>query len=108
VIYADNNELYPVSLTIKLDLSNLTFSDKDKKVFVIPPKTERCRIGELTPVNKTDGTNFSYNYKTALGDITVKKYDTSFVYDLPFQKGKVIPGSSGIQRYIFPSKRKSH
>jgi hypothetical protein len=53
VIYADNNELYPVSLTITLDLSNLTFSDKDKKVFVIPPKTERYRIGELTPVKKT-------------------------------------------------------
>ena len=52
VIYADNNELCPVSLTISLDLSNLAFSDKYKKVFVIPPKTERFKIGELTPVKK--------------------------------------------------------
>ncbi|AEW01127.1 Peptidase M23 [Niastella koreensis GR20-10] len=99
VIYADNNELCPVSLIINLDLSNLAFSDKDKKVFVIPPKTERFRIGKLTPVNKNDGTKFSYNYKTALGDITVKKYDTSFVYDLPFQKGnlfRVHQGYNGI------------
>ena len=48
VIYADNNEWCPVSLTINLDLSNLAFSDKDKKVFVIPFKTERYIIGTLS------------------------------------------------------------
>ncbi len=50
-------------------------------------------------MQKSDGTKFSYKYKTALGDITIKKYDTSFAYDLPFQKGKlfrVYQGYNGV------------
>ncbi|THU39702.1 M23 family metallopeptidase [Niastella caeni] len=88
VIYADNYELYPVSFTFSFNLLNLYFSGSDKKVYVIPPKRERFRIGELTPLRIGDQTKFSYNFKTAIGDVTVKKYDTSFAYDLPFQKGK--------------------
>lgn len=88
VLYADNAELYPVSLTLNLNLLNLSFSQKDKKVFVIPAKKQKFVIGELITVTKSSETKFTYTYRTCMGDATLKKYDTAFVYDLPFQKGK--------------------
>ena len=88
VIYAANQELYPVSMTLNLNLSNLSFSGPDKKLFVIPPKMERFRLGELTVETNDFPTRWSCNYTTAIGDVTLKKYDTAFIYDLPFGKGK--------------------
>jgi murein DD-endopeptidase MepM/ murein hydrolase activator NlpD len=88
VLYADNYELYPVSVNLDLDLLNLAFSEGNKKIFVIPPRNEKFKIGELTTIRNSDATKFTYNYKTTIGDVTIKRYDTSFIYDLPFQKGK--------------------
>lgn len=88
VLYADNYELYPVSINLQLDLLNLAFSEANKKIFVIPPKKEKFKVGELTTVRNGNETKFTYNYKSTIGDVTIKQYDTSFVYDLPFRKGK--------------------
>ncbi|MEO8110032.1 MAG: M23 family metallopeptidase [Ginsengibacter sp.] len=87
VLYVDNYELCPVSLSFDLNLSNLAFSEGDKKIFIVPSKSEKFKIGELTAVN-IGQTKFDYKYKSTLGDVTQTNYDTSFIYDLPFQKGK--------------------
>lgn len=87
VLYADNPELYPVSMTMSLELTNLSFSEHEKKIYVIPPAKQRFKIGELTR-GRNGATKFRYNYRTTQGDVTVSNYDTGYVYDLPFQKGK--------------------
>lgn len=95
VIYASNAALYTISISLNLDIKNLVFSEGDKKIFVIPPKSDKLKIGELTI--REDGLRykFSYTYQFAMGDVTITKYDNFFVYDLPFQHGKSYTVSQG-------------
>lgn len=88
VIFCSNAEFYPMSISLDLDITNLGFSEGEKKVFVIPPKSEKFKIGELTIKENGSKYKFSYKYQSAIGDVTKTDYDRSFEYDLPFQKGK--------------------
>ncbi|MFT3827875.1 MAG: M23 family metallopeptidase [Chitinophagaceae bacterium] len=87
VFYADNNELYPISVSLDFDLTNLKFSEDASRIFIIPASRSRFKLGELTTLSN-GATRFSYKYKTTLGDVTISRYDKDYVYDLPFQKGK--------------------
>ena len=86
IIYVMNPEYCPVSVRFDFVLTNLLFSE-DKKLFVVPAQTEKYKIGELT-VDKSGSYKFNFNYQTTLGDVTLASFDQSFLYDLPFQKGK--------------------
>lgn len=88
ILYANNTEFFPVSINLEVDLTNLIFSEGEKRIFVIPPKVERYKIGEFTVINTTGKTRFSYKFLTTRGDVTIKNFDKDFEYDLPFQKGK--------------------
>lgn len=96
VIYARNNDVFPTSVLLKLDLTNMSFSEPGQTIFIIPPKTEKFKIGEVT-AEENKRYKFSYSYKTTMGDVT-KQYDQNYVYDLPFQKGasfKLYQGYNG-------------
>lgn len=88
IIYAANSELYPISVSLELDILNLYFSGGERRVFVIPAKHEKFKIGELSVMQPNERTGFRYKYISTLGDVTVTNYERSFEYDLPFQKGK--------------------
>jgi len=88
VVFATNNELYPVSVLLSLDIENLSFSEGKKEVFIVPAKTEKFKIGELNVAEAGQRTKFGYKYKTTLGDVTLTNFDKTIVYDLPFQTGK--------------------
>ncbi|MFP5040355.1 M23 family metallopeptidase [Parasediminibacterium sp. JCM 36343] len=88
ILYASNNEICPVSISIGLDLSNLLFSEGQKTVFVIPAKAEKFRIGDLDIVKTGTQIKYSFKYKAVLGDATIKLYDINYAYDLPFEKGR--------------------
>lgn len=47
ILYADNNAFCPVSMSLDLNLVNLRFSKSEKKIFVVPQKTEKFLLGEL-------------------------------------------------------------
>lgn len=97
IVYADNSELYPVSVLLDLEITNLSFSEDDKKIFVIPAKAEKFKIGELT-IKEKGRSNFSYKFRSAMGDVSISNYDVTFAYDLPFKQGKsfrVIQGYKG-------------
>lgn len=95
-IYASNPELYPGSVSITFDLTNMNFSEGNQKVFVIPAEAVKFKIGELKPARQASY-KFSYKYQLAMGDVT-KAYDKNYVYDLPFQKDnafKLFQGYNG-------------
>lgn len=99
ILYATNTELYPVSVTIELNLTNLLFSEINKPVFILPPKTEKLKLGELNVDKPSGRVAFSFRYLTTLGDVTIKLADSSVVYDLPFRKGesfRVYQGYNGM------------
>lgn len=85
VLYAKNSELYPYSIVLSLDLKNMTFSEGAKTVFVIPAKSEKFKIGEVT-AEPNKAYRYSYQVKFTMGDVTSKP-DLNYVYDLPFRKG---------------------
>jgi murein DD-endopeptidase MepM/ murein hydrolase activator NlpD len=85
-IFAKNMEIYPVSISLSLDITNMVFSEGDKTVFVIPAKNEKFKIGELN-AEPSKRSKFSYRYRVAMGDITAKT-DYNYIYELPFLKGK--------------------
>jgi murein DD-endopeptidase MepM/ murein hydrolase activator NlpD len=95
IIYAGNSEFYPVSISLNLELTNLVFSEGEATIFVIPPKSNKFKIGELTIMENGKRYNSSYTYKSAMGDVTISNYDKSFEYDLPFQKGKSFSVNQG-------------
>lgn len=84
-IYASNPDLCTSSVLLELELMNMKFSEGSKTVFIVPAKSERFKIGDLTSA-APGAAKYTYKYKTALGDVTLKTYDQSFVYDLPFAK----------------------
>lgn len=88
IIYATNAELFPVSIDLDLSLTNLNFSEGAKTLFVLPAKSEKLKIGELTAASG-GAYKFSWRYKYTMGDVTAAgNYNKSYEYDLPFQKGK--------------------
>jgi murein DD-endopeptidase MepM/ murein hydrolase activator NlpD len=102
VLYATNPDLFPVSVRLEFSNTNLSFSEGEKTIFVIPPKSEKFKIGELSPSVPRTGFRLSYKYKTAMGDVTTAVQDESIEYDLPFRKGtsyKVVQGYNGSQSH---------
>ncbi len=98
-IYAINNELFPISISLDLDLTNLLFSESTKKIFVVPSKSEKFKIGDLTVAENGSPYNFNYKFKSTIGDVTITNYEKLFLYDLPFLKGKsykIYQGYNGI------------
>lgn len=87
-IFADNYELYPVSIVFEFTLTNLSFSDKEDKIFLIPAKTTKKSIGTLTPNVSRASTKLGYKYKYRMGDVTLNSYEKDYMYDLPFKNGK--------------------
>jgi len=88
ILFVLNDNFYPVSYSFDFDTENLTFSEKDKKIFIVPPKSEKYKIGVFGKEQNGKKTRFSYKYVSTMGDILIEKYDKSYEYDLPFQKGK--------------------
>ena len=53
VRYAQNDEIAPYSIALHLNLENMIFSEGSKSFFVIPDKTAKYKIGELTPASNS-------------------------------------------------------
>ncbi|GLU55571.1 peptidase M23 [Dyadobacter frigoris] len=88
ILYADNNAFCPVTMSLDLNLVNFSFSKGEKKIFVIPQKTEKFLLGELDVIYPAMPNKFSYNYLFSLGNIYNIRYDEAYEYDLPFLKNK--------------------
>ncbi|RYE16735.1 MAG: M23 family metallopeptidase [Sphingobacteriaceae bacterium] len=87
IVFASNAEWYPVSVDLSLELMNMSFSEGSKTLFVIPARTDKFKIGELSA--QTNGAyRFNYKSRFTMGDVTLTDYDKSFAYDLPFGKGR--------------------
>jgi len=87
-LYATNKLFCPVSVLLELDMQNLFFSERDQRLFIIPARTEKVKLGMLRIKDHQISNRFLYHYKLTYGNVNQKEYDTSYVYDLPYQKGQ--------------------
>jgi murein DD-endopeptidase MepM/ murein hydrolase activator NlpD len=90
--YVDNQEIYPVSLVFSSqpETENLKKPELFKTTQVIPAKTTKQRVTYFVVNDKKKGWAIKKmpGYMMYIGDITIKNYDNTYQYDLPFQKGK--------------------
>ncbi|WP_299337554.1 M23 family metallopeptidase [uncultured Psychroserpens sp.] len=86
IMYADNNEICPVSIEINLKLENLKSSKGNNKVFVIPANTKAHKITTLTRIKQKGKANVSSSNWNNYGIHQAKDYKRDFVYILPFEK----------------------
>ena len=96
-IFATNKEYCPVSLEIKFDLENLESSIGAENTLLIPAQAEKFKVADLTM--EPDKYQFQYRIRTSagFGDIRLQRYDTNYVYDLPFEKGQAYLLQQGYQ-----------
>lgn len=87
-IYADNDEFMPMSAQFKFKVTNLTSSLANNEIIVVPPKSKKFLISHLKPINVNGSNKLEYSNTFNFGDVLVKKYDSDYIYDLPFEKGK--------------------
>jgi murein DD-endopeptidase MepM/ murein hydrolase activator NlpD len=92
--YVDNQEIYPVSLVFngQPEINNLKKPELFKTIQVIPAKTVKQKVTYFVVNDKNKGWGIKKmpGYQSYMGDITIKNYDTQYVYDLPFGKGKAL------------------
>lgn len=90
--YVDNQEIYPVSLVFngQPETNNLKKPELFKTTQVIPAKTMKQQVTFFVVNDKKKGWAIKKipGYKSYLGDITIKNYDSTYQYNLPFGKGK--------------------
>lgn len=85
-IYADNNEVIPMTIELKLTLTGME-SDiaNDKGYIVVPANSKKFLLtGTRVAANSREMT-FAMDSKYFIGDITLKP-DLDHVYSLPFSK----------------------
>jgi murein DD-endopeptidase MepM/ murein hydrolase activator NlpD len=87
VLYADNNEVCPVSVQLTLSLDNLAANEAEDRIYIVPASTVNFRLMELIRKKPRGKTSYSYNYTAVYGDARQTTYDHNFVYELPFKKG---------------------
>ncbi|SHJ59734.1 M23 family metallopeptidase [Aquimarina spongiae] len=95
IILADNDEYSPVSAKMNFRLENLTSSNGNNKVFVVPAQTKKHIITELNVVDRRKPLKLGFESAYNHGDHTLNTYDKDFEYHLPFAKGKTFWLSQG-------------
>lgn len=95
ILYADNNEFCPVSVEITFKLANLQSSAGNKFTFIIPARSKKNFITELKIEKPELNSRLAYTTSANYGDFSITRYDTSYAYFLPFNKGKKHTVSQG-------------
>ncbi|WP_293890157.1 M23 family metallopeptidase [Flavobacterium sp.] len=85
-VLADNDEFCPISMLIDFKLTNLSSSNGNHKIFVVPAKTKGFVITTLEQVKPNSGGGFTTKSKVNYGDSTITN-PIDYNYSLPFQKG---------------------
>ena len=84
-IYADNNEFCPVSIKIDFIVSNLDIEGGNHNIYVVDALKKKQLITTLTISKKGKAYKFSYNTRTNYGNHNISKYDSDYIYNLPFE-----------------------
>lgn len=83
-IYADNPAVVPMTVDLKLDLTNMKTDFGGKNgIFVIPPKASRFKIVTANSIRKSGRTGIGLESFIYIGDVR-NEHDRNFVYELPF------------------------
>lgn len=98
-IYASNEAFCPVTVIIDFKLENLRFSGKQTNEFVVPARTKKFKIGDLKVLDTYNKYKYDMVFNSYYGNAAIKRYDSTYVYDLPYLKGQkflLVQGYNGL------------
>ncbi|NQY29827.1 MAG: M23 family metallopeptidase [Flavobacteriaceae bacterium] len=108
ILFADNNELCPVTYKFSLVLKNYKSSKGKEVEIVIPAKTKKFEILKLSRINPKKATSYkTKNGFLNLGNHLVEKHDDSYQYQLPFKKGAAFKIGQGYNGTISHHNKKA-
>lgn len=86
ILYADNDEPFPVSLKLHLELISMESSHRNEDIIVLNPSEKKQVLAHLTPV---PGESWSYesSLRMIFGNVLIERYDTNYQYALPYAPG---------------------
>ena len=93
-VFADNNEIFTVSVALDFKLNNL-LNYCTNNTFVLPPNSIQQLLTHLQIEDKRSRSNYSYKYLSCIGDLLNQNFDTNYNYNLPFEKGNSYYVSQG-------------
>ena len=94
-IYADNDELTPISAIFTFTLKNMSSSLKTGELVLVPPQRKRFPVATLTATDKNKSYSFEYRNSYNAGNIAQTTFDQDYVYELPFETGKKVKIDQG-------------
>lgn len=94
-IFVSNDEFSPITIQVNLSLENLKSSNSNLSAIVIPARTKGFFITKLIKENESLGYHYSYKCISNFGDATIDKYDSNYVYELPFNSSNSIKVQQG-------------
>jgi len=83
-VYIDNKEYCPVSIQLNFELTNLETTVKKDNTIVVPARNFEYLLASLKPTVSVGKIALNYNFKCNYGDVTLKYFDSDFVYELPY------------------------
>lgn len=86
-LLVDNDEFCPISIKIDLELTNMSSSNGNHKIFVVPAKTKGFLISKIQVIKPNGGGGYKTKSQANYGDSTISN-PIDYYYSLPFQKGQ--------------------
>jgi murein DD-endopeptidase MepM/ murein hydrolase activator NlpD len=86
-LLVDNDEFCPISIKIDLELTNMSSSNGNHKIFVVPAKTKGFLISKIQVIKPNGGGGYKTKSQANYGDSTILN-PIDYNYSLPFQKGQ--------------------
>ncbi|WP_425389709.1 M23 family metallopeptidase [Ekhidna sp.] len=87
IIYARNNEPCAVSVMVSLKLMNMEAEEGKKKVYLVEPLQTDVILTKVFIKERGKSYSMSYNCLINFGDHNLETYDSTYEYQLPFEKG---------------------
>jgi murein DD-endopeptidase MepM/ murein hydrolase activator NlpD len=86
ILYADNHEPFPVSVELNLELDGLQSNHINGDIIVLEPNKQKQVLAHLDPI---PGASWSYetSLRVTFGDVLIERYDTNYLYSLPYAPG---------------------
>ncbi|HEV8542140.1 MAG TPA: peptidoglycan DD-metalloendopeptidase family protein, partial [Verrucomicrobiae bacterium] len=91
--YVENLQFADVTVTLEVDLKNLSSTDKLPYTATIAPRS-KVKVFSLAPVDTKEDSSWSYTYYATWGNLNVA-HDDDYIYHLPFAPGQAYPVSQG-------------
>lgn len=93
ILNAKNENLFPVTIKVKLELENLKPDVRKPYIFIVEPQSD-VRIMALNVLDEAEAWTYRSEYVYYMGNIYAR-HDDRFAYRLPFRKGDSYTLSQG-------------